>query len=454
MGMQAAPVCRQRVDLSLGELQAWLEGKDGDNVANPAYGDDVYSAIDEDAPGPVQPLYTAMDYGEVGEITGIGAVHEAYDTVEDGEELYEAPAIAGTRPSKMPPAARRQPSYDTVDSGGEQPSYDTVDAGGEDYANVRDNPYEQTPRGDAASTEAAAGKAALGSFEQEDYALPLLEQEDYANLLGEQKTYGKAFQTEDAYLVPVAGTDKSFLVPAAGAEETYETVAEFPPAVPRRPARRAGQEQGRQDRGSGYSSVALSPSLELDQNAGYSAPSSTLYSTYGDASLGPAPKTGIRTRSERQGSRYDGFDSAEAGHSDDTAPWMKLGMSRADADAFLLDKPEGVFVVRASSKANSFAISVATEVSRKKKNAAFHQVVQVKGMASASPTYRIQRSAAGPFASIAALVEHYSAHLAADDIPVLLSADHRAWGGDGAGAAIDEGDALYGSAFDRQNSEA
>jgi hypothetical protein len=25
MGMQAAPVCRQRVDLSLGELQAWLE---------------------------------------------------------------------------------------------------------------------------------------------------------------------------------------------------------------------------------------------------------------------------------------------------------------------------------------------------------------------------------------------------------------------------------------------
>ena len=68
-------------------------------------------------------------------------------------------------------------------------------------------------------------------------------------------------------------------------------------------------------------------------------------------------------------------------------------MDEARHAPFLLDKSEGALVVRASS----FAISVAVDATKKKKNAAFHQIIQVKGMASASPTYRVQRGAAGPF---------------------------------------------------------
>ena len=74
------------------ELEGGFEGKSRDSVPNPTNGDDVYSAIDEDIPGPAQSLYAAMDYGEVGEITSVGAPLEAHSAVEDDEGLYEAPA--------------------------------------------------------------------------------------------------------------------------------------------------------------------------------------------------------------------------------------------------------------------------------------------------------------------------------------------------------------------------
>lgn len=386
--------------------------------ANPAYGNNglvdgagpvgIYSAIDDEPPdtgADGQPLYAAVDYG------GVGDSNQQQETNNQDDATYELP---GRHEPRRPPPWQRPDQ----------------DADGETYETI-ENPYRQKQL----DTAAPGSKLdVLGGFQQEVYA----------DLLGEQKLYGKEFDAEDAHLVPGACTEETYLVPMAGASATNRE--DLAPPAPRRP------------------SVASSQQEVIPLPAGYSELWKAPECSYAIAAADDGESTangsldaisGSKKRSESGEGLYVGFASAEpAPTEEDAGPCMRLGMSRTDADAFLLDKSEGAFVVRASSKANSFAISVAVDATKKKKNAAFHQIIQVKGMSSASPTYRVQRGAAGPFESIAALIEHYSTHLAVDDIPVLLSTDHRAWGGDAAPAAIDT-HALYGNAiFGFQHSEA
>lgn len=362
-----------------------------------------------------QSLYAAVDYGDCGNIGDLAQQQEMYESIED-EAAYQIPFDDEPRPPTLRRADQRKMHK----------SPNAVDGGGENYENVRNNPYQTKP----------------GGFESEDYA----------DLLGEQKMYGKACHTKDGLLVPMAGTKEMYLVPMMSDAGThyedlhYGNLATLAPPAPLQPPVRR---QGNAPPPGGYSALWDGPECEYaaaddaDDAASSTANVDAIYGNESAATRKPPP--GTKERSAGSGDLYDGFDSAEpAPGEEDSVPWMRLGMSRTDADTFLLDQSEGAFVVRASSKANSFAISVAVNATRKKKNAAFHQIIQVKGMASASPTYRIKRATAGPFASIAALVEHYAAHLVADDIPVLLSADHSAWGGD-AGGAVTDNDVLYGN---------
>jgi hypothetical protein len=355
-----------------------------------------------------QPLYAAVDYGDNADIGGSAQQQEMYESIED-EATYESPCDEGPRCPTLQRADQREMKT---------PS-NAVDGGGENYENVRNNPYQLTDP---------------GAFESEDYA----------DLLGGQKMYGKAFDAEDALLVPVAGAEEMYLVPMARDAGTHfedlDTLA--PPATPRPSGPQGNAPPG------GYSALWAAAECGYAVAAADDSESSTanVDTINGNASAATRKTTlYVNNWSDRSGDLYGGFDSAEpTPGEEDSVPWMRLGMSRTDADAFLLDQSEGAFVVRASSKPNSFAISVAVDATKKKKNSAFHQIIQVKGMASASPAYRIKRATAGPFESIAALVEHYAAHLVADDIPVLLSADHGAWGGDAGGTAIDD-DELYGN---------
>ena len=164
-------------------------------------------------------------------------------------------------------------------------------------------------------------------------------------------------------------------MPMAGASATNRE--DLAPPAPRRPSVTSSQQED-VPLPAGYSELWTAPECSYAVTAADDCESTANGSL--DAISG--------SKKERGEGLYAGFASAEpAPTEEDAGPWMRLGMNRSSWTSPRARSLSGLPALR----------SVAVDATKKKKNAAFHQIIQVKGMASASPTYRVQRGAAGPF---------------------------------------------------------